>query len=143
VCAFQQWKDQNQFSLIEILRNEKFNGHKHCQVHNSIRCIGLNESDSKLYIDFEVCEGKSHKQLKNILIYKAKQFMLTKQFWKKDGASRVQVDILNMCLSIICLKHDKITLIDVFSRNCCNNALMLIMNLRNIFTFKFEQYFQW
>jgi hypothetical protein len=35
--------------------------------------IGLSESDSKLYIDFEFCEGKNHKHLKNTLIYKDRQ----------------------------------------------------------------------
>ena len=39
-------------------------------------CIGLIESDSK-YTNFEFSEGKNHEQLKNTLIYKAKQFMLT------------------------------------------------------------------
>ena len=40
----------------------------------------LSESVSKLYTNFEFCEGKNHKHLKNTLIYKAKQFMLTKLF---------------------------------------------------------------
>jgi hypothetical protein len=35
-------------------------------------CIGLSESDLKLYIKFEFYEGKHHKDLKNTLIYKAK-----------------------------------------------------------------------
>ena len=43
----------------------------------SLSCICLSESGSKLYINFEFCEGKNHKKLKSILIYKAKQFMLT------------------------------------------------------------------
>ena len=45
--------------------------------------IGLSESesDAKLYAISEFCQVKNHKHLiENILIYKAKQFMLTKQF---------------------------------------------------------------
>ena len=56
---------------------------KHGQVHNSLACIGLSESDSKLYPNFEFCEGKNHKLLKNTLIYKIKKFMLTKKKKKK------------------------------------------------------------
>ena len=68
-------------------------------------CIGINESDSKLYTNFELCEEINHKHLKNTLIYKAKQFMLPKKKFKKslyileDTASSVQVDILNTQLS--------------------------------------------
>ena len=40
-------------------------------------CIGLSESDLKLYTNFEFYEIKIHKNLKNILIYKAEQYMLT------------------------------------------------------------------
>jgi hypothetical protein len=56
-------------------------------------CIGLGESDSTLHTNFEFCEGKNHKHLKNTLIYKAKQFVLTKKIPRKnlrileDGAS--------------------------------------------------------
>jgi hypothetical protein len=45
--------------------------------------IGLSEceSDAKLYVVFEFCQEKNHEHLiENILIYKAKQFILTKQF---------------------------------------------------------------
>jgi hypothetical protein len=35
-------------------------------------CIGLMEGDSKLYTNFEFCEGKNDEHLKNTLIYKAK-----------------------------------------------------------------------
>ena len=31
---------------------------KHGQVYNFITCIGLIESDSKIYINFEFCDGK-------------------------------------------------------------------------------------
>ena len=34
--------------------------------------IGLSENVTKLYINFEFCEGENHKHLKNTLIYKAK-----------------------------------------------------------------------
>ena len=47
------------------------------QCTTPLPCIGLSESDSKLYTNFNFCEGKNHKQLKNTLIYKAKQFVLT------------------------------------------------------------------
>ena len=39
--------------------------------------ISLSESDSNLYIDFEIYEGKYHKNLKYTFIYNGKQFMLT------------------------------------------------------------------
>ena len=48
-----------------------------------LHCISLNERVSKLYAIFEFYEEKNHKHLKNILIYKAKQFMLTKQISRK------------------------------------------------------------
>ena len=37
-----------------------------------IPCIGLSESDSKLYTNFEFSKGKNHKHFKNTLIYKVK-----------------------------------------------------------------------
>ena len=43
--------------------------------------IGLSESDSKLYANFEFCE--KYKHLENILIPKIKQFMLTIFFEEK------------------------------------------------------------
>jgi hypothetical protein len=46
-------------------------------------CIGLSESDSKLYTNFEFCEGKNHRHLKNTLIYKTKEFMLPICFSRK------------------------------------------------------------
>ena len=42
-------------------------------------CSGLCESDPKLYTNFECYEIEIHKHLKNIWIYKAKQFMFTKK----------------------------------------------------------------
>ena len=45
--------------------------------------IGLSASVSKLYTNFELCRGKNHKHLKNTLIYKAKQFILTICFSRK------------------------------------------------------------
>ena len=41
-------------------------------------CIGLSNIDSKLYTNFDFYEGKYHKHSKNTLMYKAKEFMLTK-----------------------------------------------------------------
>ena len=93
----------------------------------------LSEGISQLYIDYEFSERKFHKNLKNILIYKAKHFMLIQFFFEKtlhilkDGASSVQVDILNMCLSRIWLKHEKIYINQFLSMNLCNDALILIM----------------
>ena len=40
--------------------------------------IVFSESGLKLYTNFEFCEEKNHKHLKDILIYKAKQFILTR-----------------------------------------------------------------
>ena len=54
--------------------------------------MSLSESDSKLYTNFECCEGEP-KHLLNT-IYKTKQFMLTNYFSKKillnleNGANR-------------------------------------------------------
>ena len=39
--------------------------------------IGQSEGDSKLYTYFDFCGEKNHKHLTNMVIYKAKQFMLT------------------------------------------------------------------
>jgi hypothetical protein len=58
----------------------------------------LSERDSKLYINFDFCEKKVHRHFKNILIYKAEQFIMTKNNFKKslhileDNASGLQVD---------------------------------------------------
>ena len=46
-------------------------------------CIYLSESDSKLYTNLDCCEEKNHKHSKNMLMYKAKQFFLTKKFKNK------------------------------------------------------------
>ena len=46
--------------------------------------IDLSESDSKLYTNFEFFEGNNYKHLKNTLIYKAKQFMLTIIFSRRS-----------------------------------------------------------
>ena len=56
----------------------------------------FNESDSKLYNNFEFCEEKYHRHFKNILIYKAKKIRWQKDFKKnlhilEDGANGVQV----------------------------------------------------
>ena len=60
-------------------------------------CSGSSESDPKLYTNFEFYEIEIHKHLENIWIYKAKQFMFTKNNFKQrisiveDGASGEQV----------------------------------------------------
>ena len=44
-----------------------------------------------------MCEGKNHKHLKNTLIYRAKQFIMTKKTPKKVYmfSKMMQVDLLN------------------------------------------------
>ena len=60
-------------------------------------CPILSESDSVLYINFELCKEQIHILFKNLPIYKAKQLMTIKWKLKKrlhildDGASGVQV----------------------------------------------------
>jgi hypothetical protein len=60
-------------------------------------CLGLSESDPKLYTNFEFHEIKIHRHLENIWIYKAERFMFTKNNFKQricilqDGASGEQV----------------------------------------------------
>jgi hypothetical protein len=54
-------------------------GCKHRNVDNSQSL----PSDSKLYTNFEFCEEKNHPHFKNLLIYKAKQIMMTKIISKK------------------------------------------------------------
>ena len=58
-------------------------GHKHVQVHNSITIHRFKWKWSKPYTNFESCEGKFQKHLRNTLAYKAKQFMLTIIFSRK------------------------------------------------------------
>ena len=53
-------------------------GCKHGKVDNSWSMPMLSESDSILCTNFKFCEGKIYGHCKNILIYKAKQFMMTK-----------------------------------------------------------------
>ena len=45
-------------------------------------CLGLSESDSNLDINFEFCDEKTHRDLKNILVYKVNQNMMTKTIWR-------------------------------------------------------------
>ena len=54
-------------------------------------CIVWSESDSKLRTNFELCDEKYHKHLKNTLVHKTKQFVLTRKLQEKiqDDASRV------------------------------------------------------
>ena len=63
--------------------------------------IDLIESNLKIYTNFEFYKVKNHKHMKNMLSYKAKQFMLIRKLKKsqqilEDGASSVQIGILNM-----------------------------------------------
>ena len=46
-------------------------------------CLAFRESVSKLYTNFEFCEENNHRHIKNILIYKAKQSIMTKQIPRK------------------------------------------------------------
>ena len=66
-------------------------------------CLVFSESNSKLYTRFKFCEGENHRHFKNILIYKAKQIMLTKNFQEslhilKDNASVVQVGYIEQVI---------------------------------------------
>jgi hypothetical protein len=47
-------------------------------------CIGFNGIGSKLYTNFEFCEGKNHKHLKNTLIYKSQTIYVAKLKLKKS-----------------------------------------------------------
>ena len=47
-------------------------------------CLMLSVSNSILRTNFEYCEDKNHGIFKNIMIYKAKQFMSTKSLWSKS-----------------------------------------------------------
>ena len=47
-------------------------------------CLGSSESDSKVNTYFEFCGEKIHRRSNNILIYKAKQFMMTQKKKKKS-----------------------------------------------------------
>jgi hypothetical protein len=75
-----------------------------------LACIGVSESDSKLFTNFEFCEGENYTHLENTLMYKAKQFMLTNYLTRKVDIfeKMVQVGTLNTQLSKIYLKYNKI-----------------------------------
>ena len=45
----------------------------------------------KLYTDFEFCEEENHRHLRNIMMYKARQIMMTVLHILEDGTSDVQV----------------------------------------------------
>jgi hypothetical protein len=67
----------------------------------------LGESDSKLYANFEFCEEENHKHFINMLLYKAKQIMMTRKHYKKslhileDGTSGVQVGDIEQVRQVI------------------------------------------
>ena len=73
-------------------------------------CLGLSESDSKLYTNFEFYEIEIHKYLENIWIYKAKWIMFTKNNFKQricileDGASGEQMGDIEKIIVIIVMK---------------------------------------
>ena len=62
---------------LEDTYNKIFRG-KHGKVDSHDPCLVLSESDSKLYSNFEYCEERNHRHWKNILIYKARHFSMTK-----------------------------------------------------------------
>ena len=52
--------------------------------------IGLSESVSQLYINFEFYERRNHKHLKNTFIHKAEQFIVVHlQFHIQDSSPRL------------------------------------------------------
>jgi hypothetical protein len=57
--------------MLEFLGH--FEGASNVKYTTSLHCRSLSESDSKLYTNFEFCEGKNRKHLENTLIYKAKK----------------------------------------------------------------------
>ena len=78
-------------------------------------CSGVSESDPKIYTKFEFYEIEIHKHLENIWIYKAKQFMFTKNNFKQrisileDGASDEQVGDIEKIIVKTCSKFYYIT----------------------------------
>ena len=98
----------------------------------------MSESVSKLYTHYEFCERKCHKKYEKHIALQSQAFYVDRIFFRKslhilkDGASSVQVDILNMCLSKICLKHEKNYINQFQSINFCNDALMLTMKSMNM-----------
>ena len=53
----------------------------------------FNEGDSNLYTNFEFCDEINHRHFKNILIYKAKQMLMTKWFREKSTYFRSGVQV--------------------------------------------------
>ena len=79
--------------------------------------IGLSESSSNLYTISFLCKS-NHRNLKTHWYAKPSNLGCQTNFKKSlhildDSASSVQVDILNTYMSRMCLKHNRITLIDV------------------------------
>ena len=75
---------------------------KQVKYTTSLPCIGLSESDLRLYPNFEFCEGKNHKHLENTFDVQSQAIYVDNKKFKKslhileDGVSNVQVEILNM-----------------------------------------------
>ena len=68
-CTLQGGKHDNSLMQLQIF------GCKHNKVDiSSILCKGLNESDSKLYMNFEYCENTN---IRTMLVYRPKQYGLT------------------------------------------------------------------
>ena len=50
----------------------------------SLPCIGSGDSESKLYTNFEFCEGKNHKHLKNTTDLQRQAIYVDKKNLKKN-----------------------------------------------------------
>ena len=72
-------------------------GCKHSKVDNSWSMPSAKWKWFNLYVNFEFCEEKDHIYFKDMLIYKAKQFFMTRKNSKKnlqileDAANDVQI----------------------------------------------------
>ena len=71
---------ETKFGIFYILT---FMGANTVKWTNPDPCLVLSGSDSILCTNFEFREEKNHRHFKNILIYKAEQFMMTKKFQEK------------------------------------------------------------
>ena len=77
--------------------------------------LGLSESDSKFYSNFQFCEGKNsstfgkHIDLQNQAIYVEKCFFFQEKYtFLRDGTSSVRVDILSTYFSKCLIKMIKL-----------------------------------
>ena len=99
----------------------------------------LSESDSKQFTNFEFCEKKNHKHFKNTLIYKAKNFMLTKKISKKFYIFQkmVQVSVQAMILNKLLL-HFK----NMIKLHCIDDFLQkqILMMTSSMMYNEFKEY---